>query len=109
MERLGHELAGQVPGLRPGQDGDLQQPDGGTQRFYLAQIDKVHAGKTMEIKLFDPGDVAGNAFMRVLSPDGNTYSYVNFSYSADNGRNSTARSRRSRRPRLRVTATTRAP
>jgi Flp pilus assembly protein TadG len=61
----------------------------GTQLFYLAQIDKVHAGKTMEIKLFDPGDVAGNAFMRILSPDGNTYSYVNFTYSADNGRSST--------------------
>ena len=61
----------------------------GTQLFYLAQIDKVHAGKTMEIKLFDPGDVSGNAFMRILSPDGNAYSYVNFTYSADNGRNST--------------------
>ena len=24
--------------------------------FYLAQIDAVHAGKTMEIKLWDPGD-----------------------------------------------------
>ena len=47
----------ELPGLRRRQDGRLQQPDGGTQLFYLAQIDAVHAGKTMEIKLFDPGDV----------------------------------------------------
>ncbi|HTC86180.1 MAG TPA: hypothetical protein VK656_05725, partial [Candidatus Acidoferrum sp.] len=56
----------------------------GTQTFYLAQIDKVHAGKTMEIKLFDPGDVGGNAFLRILSPDGNAYNYANFTYTADN-------------------------
>ena len=60
----------------------------GTQLFYLAQIDQVHAGKTMEIKLFDPGDVGGNAYLRILSPDGNAYNYVNFTYTADNGRSS---------------------
>ncbi len=59
------------------------------QQFYLAQIDKIHAGKTMEIKLFDPGDVSGNAYLRILSPDGNAYSYVNFTYTADNGLKST--------------------
>jgi len=62
---------------------------GGKQLFYLAQIDKVHAGKTMEIKLFDPGDVSGNAYLRILSPDGNAYNYVNFTYTADNGLQST--------------------
>ena len=59
---------------------------GGKQLFYLAQIDPVHAGKTMEIKLFDPGDVSGDAFLRILSPDGNAYNYVDFTYKADNGR-----------------------
>ena len=59
---------------------------GGKQLFYLAQIAKVHAGKTMEIKLFDPGDVSGNAYLRILSPDGNAYNYASFSYTADNGR-----------------------
>ena len=49
---------------------------GGTQRFYLAQIAAVHAGKTMEIKLFDPGDVSGDAFLRILSPNGNAYNYA---------------------------------
>jgi hypothetical protein len=58
----------------------------GTQLFYLAQIDAVHAGKTMEIELFDPGDVSGNGFLRILSPDGNAYNYTTFSYTADNGR-----------------------
>jgi hypothetical protein len=62
---------------------------GGTQLFYLAQIDKVHAGKTMEIKLFDPGDVGGDAFLRILTPDGNAYNYATFSYTADNGRSGT--------------------
>lgn len=58
----------------------------GAQTFYLAQIAQVHAGKTMQIRLFDPGDVSGNASLRILSPDGNAYNYVNFSYTADNGR-----------------------
>ena len=59
--------------------------ESGLQTFYLAQIDKVHAGKTMEIKLFDPGDVGGNAYIKILSPDGNAYNYVsNFTYTADN-------------------------
>ena len=59
---------------------------GGIQQFYLAQIDAVHAGKTMRILLFDPGDVSGNAFLRILSPNGNNYNYATFSYTADNGR-----------------------
>jgi Flp pilus assembly protein TadG len=61
----------------------------GTQLFYLAQIDKLHAGKTMQILLFDPGDVSGNAYLRILSPDGNSYNYATFSYTADNGRSGT--------------------
>ena len=36
--------------------------EAGSQTFYLAQIDKVHAGKTMVIELFDPGDVSGNGY-----------------------------------------------
>jgi len=55
----------------------------GLQKFYLAQIDSVHAGKTLEIDLFDPGDVSGDAFIRVLSPNGNAYNYATFSYTAD--------------------------
>lgn len=62
---------------------------GGLQKFYFAQIGKEHAGKTMEIQLFDPGESSGNAYLRILSPDGNTYSYATFSWSSDDGRSGT--------------------
>ncbi|MGZ8527539.1 MAG: hypothetical protein ACXWWR_01995, partial [Candidatus Limnocylindrales bacterium] len=58
----------------------------GTGVFYLAQIDKAHAGKTMTIDLFDPGESGGNAFLRILSPDGNSYDYAQFDWSSDDGR-----------------------
>ncbi len=58
------------------------------QRFYLAQIEAVHRGKTMEIKLFDPGDVAGGATLRIMNPDGGSYSYATFDYQADGECNS---------------------
>ncbi len=58
----------------------------GTQRFYLAQIDGVHGGKTMQIDLFDPGDVSGTATMKIYSPYGGSYNAATFSYTASNGR-----------------------
>ena len=61
----------------------------GTQLFYLAQIDASNAGKTMEISLFDPGDVSGDAFLRIKSPDGNAYNYATFSWTADDGTSGT--------------------
>lgn len=54
-----------------------------TQKFYLTQIGKELQGKTMEIQLFDPGDVAGDATLRIRSPDGGVYNNVSFSYQAD--------------------------
>src|SRR2546430_13081480 len=42
--------------------------DNATSLFYLAQIPASHAGKTLEIRLFDPGDGGGTAFMRVKKP-----------------------------------------
>jgi len=60
--------------------------NGGTSTFYLAQIDKVHAGKTMSIRLFDPGDVGGDAVMRIKRPTTTGYVDATFSYTADNGR-----------------------
>ncbi len=58
-------------------------PGSGKNTFYLAQIGAESAGKTLEIKLFDPGDVGGDAYLRILSPDGNKYSYSAFTYTAD--------------------------
>jgi hypothetical protein len=51
----------------------------------LAQIDKVYAGKTMEIRLFDPGDVGGDAVLRIKKPSQLGYTDATFSYVADNG------------------------
>jgi Flp pilus assembly protein TadG len=56
---------------------------GGDQRFYLAQIPRQDAGKTLEIDLFDVGDVSGAASLDVEDPDGNVYTNPTFSYTAD--------------------------
>jgi Flp pilus assembly protein TadG len=41
----------------------------GSQKFYLAQLDQTAAGKTLEIDLFDVGDVDGGSTLTILSPD----------------------------------------
>jgi Flp pilus assembly protein TadG len=56
---------------------------GGDQLFYLGQIPKINAGKTLEIDLFDVGDVNGQAILYIESPDGNKYWNPTFSYTAD--------------------------
>lgn len=56
----------------------------GVQSFYLAQIDRTAAGKTLEIDLFDPGDVSGDAVLRIQNPDGNAYNYATFDYRSIN-------------------------
>ncbi len=48
---------------------------GSSATFYLAQIDPVHAGKTMQIDLFDPGE--GASRLEILNPNG---SPVNFDW-----------------------------
>ena len=87
--------------------------DGGLQKFYFAQIEKVHAGKTMAIHLFDPGEASGNAYLRILSPDGNIYHYQTFDWTSDDGRVGRPASARSRRPstarRSSTTARSRSP
>jgi hypothetical protein len=58
--------------------------ESGTQLFYLAEIDqRVGAGKTVVIDLFDPGDVGDKAWLQILSPDGNSYAPVRFNWTAD--------------------------
>ena len=59
---------------------------GGLQAFYFAQIEQMHAGKTMVIELFDPGEVSGNGYLRFQSPDGDSYDYATFSWKSDDGR-----------------------
>ncbi len=58
-------------------------PGGGASTFYLAQIDAVHAGKTMEIRLWDPGDTNGlDANVQILQPGSGGYSAATLSYTA---------------------------
>ncbi len=52
--------------------------------FYLAQIDAVNAGKTMEIKLWDPGDTGAlSASLEILQPTAAGYTPASFTYSAE--------------------------
>jgi Flp pilus assembly protein TadG len=57
----------------------------GYSTFYLAQIEAVHAGKTLEIKLFDPGDVGGTATLRIKKPTPTGYVDARFNYTANGG------------------------
>jgi hypothetical protein len=46
---------------------------GGAATFNLAEVAQIHAGKTFEIELFDPGDgSSGDYFLSILQPDGTT-------------------------------------
>lgn len=64
----------------------------GTTNFYLARIDAVHAGKTMVVSLFDPGDASGTASIQVLKPTTTGYAPATFSYTADSNAASCCRS-----------------
>jgi hypothetical protein len=55
----------------------------GSQAFYMAQIGPEDAGKTLEIDLFDIGDISGTGNLNILSPDGNRYNNATFSYTSD--------------------------
>ena len=55
----------------------------GSSLFYLGRIEAVHAGKTMVLQLFDPGDASGTATIEVLKPTTTGYSAATFSYTAD--------------------------
>ena len=51
--------------------------------FYLGRIEAVHAGKTMVIQLFDPGDAQGNSSIEILQPTATDYVPISFNYTAD--------------------------
>jgi hypothetical protein len=63
--------------------------NGGVQQFYLAQIGKSYAGKTIEVDLFDIGDVnltssSQTAVLTIQTPNGGTYNNVSsFNFTAD--------------------------
>jgi hypothetical protein len=55
---------------------------GGTSTFYLAQIDaQAGAGKTMEIRLYDPGDTNGlPGTLQILQPTSSSWSAVSMTW-----------------------------
>jgi hypothetical protein len=56
---------------------------GGSAQFYLAEIEPVHEGKSLEIRLWDPGDTGAlSADMRVLYPSGGVYNNADLDFSA---------------------------
>ena len=61
----------------------VRLPGGRSTEFYLAQIAAEHAGKTMVIKLWDPGDTSNLAAnLQVLRPTSTSYQPTTFNYSA---------------------------
>ncbi len=64
----------------------VRLPGGGASEFYLAQIDAVHAGKTMVINLWDPGDTGNlSASLSILHPTGTGFTQTRFNYHATPG------------------------
>jgi hypothetical protein len=54
--------------------------------FYLAQIDAIHAGKTVEISLWDPGDTRPlSASVEILVPDASGWTATALDYTAAQG------------------------
>jgi hypothetical protein len=64
----------------------VRLPGGQATEFYLSQIDSVHAGKTMVIDLWDPGDTGNlSASLEILMPTASSYVPATFSYTAAQG------------------------
>src|SRR5204863_5716271 len=43
----------------------------GLSEFYLAEVSAIHAGKTFEVELFDPGDGSSGTYnLSIVKPDG---------------------------------------
>jgi hypothetical protein len=79
-----------APGARIYGLGAMEQysplPGGQASTFYLAQLDAVHAGKTMEIRLWDIGDTNGLAgSLEILQPTPSGWTPATINWSAARG------------------------
>lgn len=52
----------------------------GVAQFFLAEIDPKHAGKKLYLELWDPGE--GGSSLRILQPDGDSWSRKNMTWSS---------------------------
>jgi hypothetical protein len=83
-------LYSNAPGARIYGLGAMEQysplPGGSASVFYLAQIDSAHAGKTMQLSLWDIGDTSGlPATLQILQPTSGGWSPATLSYQATQG------------------------
>ena len=61
----------------------VRLPGGRATEFYLARIEAEHAGKTMVIRLWDPGDTGSLAAnLEILGPGATAYNVTPFNHSA---------------------------
>ena len=61
----------------------IRLPGGVSSEFYLAQVEAAHAGKTLEIRLWDPGDTGSLAAnLQILQPTSSSYQPVSFGHTA---------------------------
>ncbi len=59
----------------------VRLPGGTSSEFYLARVEAAHAGKTLQIDLWDPGDTGSLAAnLQILQPTTSGYSPVSFAY-----------------------------
>ncbi|HEV7200611.1 MAG TPA: pilus assembly protein TadG-related protein [Candidatus Limnocylindria bacterium] len=59
-------------------------PGGGAAQFYLAEIEPIHAGKSLEIRLWDPGDTGSlSADLRIKYPSGGSYHNADMDFIAN--------------------------
>jgi Flp pilus assembly protein TadG len=85
----------------------VRLPGGTSSEFYLAQVEALHAGRSLVIDLWDPGDT-GNlaASLQILQPTATSYTPATFSYTARKGSTASAASSCDSRSGTNVTSVT---
>ena len=85
----------------------VRLPGGQASEFYLAQIEAAHAGKTMTIQLWDPGDTGSlSANLQILQPTGSGFTPASFNYQGVRGTTASAASNCNGRSGTGVTSVT---
>ena len=71
----------------------VRLPGGTASEFYLAQIDAIHAGKTMVVNLWDPGDTGAlGANVQILQPTTTGFTPATFKWKGTVGTTNTGAS-----------------
>lgn len=71
----------------------VRLPQNAASEFYLARIERIHAGRTVQISLWDPGDTGSmSASLQILLPTTSGYTPATFSWTARRGSNASGAS-----------------